>query len=140
MDINIQISVVLWTIICFVLLMLILHFLLLKPMLAHLDKRKARIDNAKAKQLNDNKLVEDLMENAKKSAKLEQEQANIDAQNNIQEFQALAEQEIKKASCDEQAKSSELRLALKDEKVALEKTLDESALRLAKLFISEFVS
>lgn len=46
---NIQVSVVLWTIICFVLLMLILHNLLFKPVLKVLDARREKIENAAAK-------------------------------------------------------------------------------------------
>ena len=46
---NIQVSVVLWTIICFVLLMLILHNLLFKPVLKVLDARREKIVNAAAK-------------------------------------------------------------------------------------------
>ncbi len=46
---NIQLSVVLWTIICFVLLMLILRNLLFKPVLKVLDERREKIENAAAK-------------------------------------------------------------------------------------------
>ena len=46
---NIQLSVVLWTIICFVLLMLILHNLLFKPVLKVLDARREKIENVAAK-------------------------------------------------------------------------------------------
>lgn len=45
---NIQLSISIWTVICFILLMLILHFWLLKPLLQLMDKRQARIDAAKA--------------------------------------------------------------------------------------------
>lgn len=48
---NIQLSVVLWTIICFVLLMLILHNLLFKPVLKVLDARREKIENAAAKKV-----------------------------------------------------------------------------------------
>ena len=46
---SIQISVTLWTIICFVLLMLILHHLLFKPVLKVIDDRRARLRNAAMK-------------------------------------------------------------------------------------------
>lgn len=46
---NIQISVTIWTVICFVLLMLILHNWLFKPVLKMLDSRREKIANAKAK-------------------------------------------------------------------------------------------
>lgn len=46
---NIQSSVIVWTIICFVLLMLILHNLLFKPVLKVMDDRRLHIENAKKK-------------------------------------------------------------------------------------------
>lgn len=46
---NIQLSVLIWTVICFLLLMLILHFFLFKPVLKVLDERKARIQKAQEK-------------------------------------------------------------------------------------------
>lgn len=46
---NIQISVAIWTVICFVLLMVILRNLLFKPVLKVMDDRKKRIEKATAK-------------------------------------------------------------------------------------------
>ncbi len=46
---NIQISVIIWTVICFVALMLILRNLLFKPLLDVMDKRNERLANARKK-------------------------------------------------------------------------------------------
>lgn len=46
---NIQISVIIWTVICFVLLMVILRNLLFKPLLKVMDERSARLENARKK-------------------------------------------------------------------------------------------
>lgn len=46
---NIQISITVWTVICFCLLMVVLRFLVFKPVLALLDSRKQRIAAAKEK-------------------------------------------------------------------------------------------
>ena len=46
---TVQISITLWTIICFVLLMIILHNLLFKPVLRVMDARREKIENAAAK-------------------------------------------------------------------------------------------
>ena len=46
---TVQLSVTLWTVICFCLLMLILHNLLFKPVLKVMDDRKSRIDKANEK-------------------------------------------------------------------------------------------
>ena len=46
---TIQISVLIWTIICFLLLMLVLHFLLFQPVLKLLDQRRERVRSAASK-------------------------------------------------------------------------------------------
>ena len=46
---TIQLSVTVWTVLCFCLLMLILHHLLFKPVLGVMDARKERIARANAK-------------------------------------------------------------------------------------------
>ncbi len=46
---NIQLSVVIWTVICFLVLMLILHNLLFKPVLALFDRRREKIKAAEKK-------------------------------------------------------------------------------------------
>lgn len=46
---TIQISVVIWTVICFVALMLILRNLLFKPLLDVMDRRSERLENARKK-------------------------------------------------------------------------------------------
>lgn len=46
---NIQLPVVIWTVICFLILMLVLKFLLFKPLLEIMDKRKERTARAEEK-------------------------------------------------------------------------------------------
>lgn len=46
---TVQLSVTVWTVICFILLMLILHNLLFKPVLKVMDARRDRISRAKQK-------------------------------------------------------------------------------------------
>ena len=64
---NIQVSVMVWTVICFLLLVLILQKLLFAPMLRMMDARTARIAAAK-KRHEDN-------ENAEKAAKAAADEA-----------------------------------------------------------------
>lgn len=72
---TIQISVSIWTIICFLLLMVILHFLLFKPILKVMDERKARIENAAKKKAENERL-----ENEYASMVVEEEKAFQEAQ------------------------------------------------------------
>ena len=46
---NIQLSVIIWTVICFSLLMLILSNWFLRPVLAVLDQRRKKLNDARAK-------------------------------------------------------------------------------------------
>ena len=54
---SIQISVIIWTVICFLLLMLILKNWLFKPVLEIMEKRQTRIQQAKEKQLEAQRLT-----------------------------------------------------------------------------------
>lgn len=54
---SIQISVIIWTVICFLLLMLILNNWLFKPVLEVMEKRRDRIEKAKQKQLEAQRLT-----------------------------------------------------------------------------------
>ena len=58
MIINIQLSVIIWTVICFFLLVLIVSKLLLKPVLEILDKRRKNLEEARAKEAEYAKLAE----------------------------------------------------------------------------------
>ncbi len=54
---SIQISVTIWTVICFILLMLILNNLLFKPVLEIMDKRREKIAAAKEKKTERERLI-----------------------------------------------------------------------------------
>lgn len=72
---TIQLSVTIWTIICFVLLMLILHFLLFQPVLKVMDDRRARIEKAAQKKAENERL-----ESEYASMLIEQEKAYLEEQ------------------------------------------------------------
>lgn len=72
---TIQFSVTLWTVICLVLLMLILHNLLFKPMLRVMDARREKIDKAAAK-----KAEWEKAEREYEMVRLEKEAAFLDEQ------------------------------------------------------------
>lgn len=101
---NIQVSVVLWTVICFVLLMLILHNLLFKPVLRVLDARREKIENAAAKKAEWEKAGQ---ENAAMLAEREK-QFNIERQRQIKEEIEAIRQDSKNSV--ELAKEARLRL------------------------------
>ena len=77
---SIQISVIIWTVICFLLLMLILHNWLFKPVLDVMEKRRNRIEKAKEKQLEVQRLTEEYEKKLQehKLAFLKEQKANAD--------------------------------------------------------------
>ena len=94
---SIQPSVVVWTVICFVLLMIILKNLLFKPVLEVLDKRKEKIDAA-AKKLRD---IESIT--AENERRLASEKARAEAESvaaakeKVQQIQSQGKKEIQNA-------------------------------------------
>jgi len=101
---TIQLSVVIWTIINFILLMLILHFLLYKPVLKVMDERKKRIASAKEK-----KEAIDKLESEYESMLVEEEKAFLEAQQKeIEEEIETIRLETKKAV--EEAREERLQL------------------------------
>ena len=84
---SIQISVIIWTVICFLLLMLILKNWLFKPVLEVMEKRRNRIEKANEKQLEAQRLTvehEKVLED-QKSAFLKEQKIKADEEiENIQ--------------------------------------------------------
>ncbi len=95
---NIQIDVLIWTVINFCLLYAVLRFLLFKPMLANMDKRNTKIAEAKKRR--------DDAESAREKAKTEREKARIDA---AAQRRAEEQEELRRVAedCAEQRANAE---------------------------------
>ncbi len=94
---SIQLSVIIWTVICFLLLMVILRNWLFKPVLEIMDKRRARIENAREKQLEVQRLVDEheKMIAEKKIASEKAKKAEISAE--IERIQEESKKQISSA-------------------------------------------
>lgn len=94
---NIQPSVIVWTVICFLLLTVILKNLLFTPVLKMLDSRKEKIEKAEQK-LRD---IENITsENEKRIAEEKvraEAQATADAKETVQQIQTRGKKEIENA-------------------------------------------
>ena len=86
---SIQISVIIWTVICFLLLMLILKNWLFKPVLEVMEKRRNRIEKAKEKQLEIQRL------SAEHESMLAEQKKTF-----LKEQKAKADMEIEKIQAD----------------------------------------
>ena len=94
---NIQPSVIVWTVICFLLLMVILKNLLFTPVLKMLDSRKAKVEAAD-KKLRDIESIE--AENTKRIAaeKIRAEAESVaEAKEKVQQIQSQGKKEIENA-------------------------------------------
>lgn len=114
---TIQISIAIWTVICFILLMIILRNFLFKPVLKVLDDRKRRLEKARLKEKEQIKIAKEnemfiltqKAEFAKKKEQLAKEAAdNINAQGKLQIEEAqkkrISDVDKYRASMDESYK------------------------------------
>lgn len=137
---NIQISVIIWTVICFFLVMLILRNLLFRPMLAMMDKRAKRIADAKEKQKADEIKEKDAIAAMEKSVIEQNEQAKADAERKITEEKISAEQELEELQNKEQEACDAYRAELEAEKESLNAQISKEVKRLGEIFVSGFIS
>lgn len=95
---NIQIDVLIWTVINFCLLYAVLRFLLFKPMLEFMDKRNDKISSAKKRRAD--------AETAREAALASREQARLDA---ITKQRKDEEEELRRVAeeCAEQRANAE---------------------------------
>ena len=136
---TIQLSVLVWTIICFVLLMLILHYLLFQPVLKVMDDRKARIRNAARKKAEHESLAE---KNA--AALREKEAARLAAQRKQIKEQIetirLDRKKAVEAANDERLRAvDDCRQQAEDERVEILITLSAHASELAVAFAESVI-
>lgn len=114
---TIQISIAIWTVICFILLMIILRNFLFKPVLKVLDDRKQRLENARLKEkeqirkAEENKalILKQQAEYAQKKEQMAKEAAeNLNAQGKLQIEEAqkkrISDVDKYRASMDESYK------------------------------------
>ena len=101
---TLQPSLIIWTVICFCVLMFILNKLLFKPLLAFMDARKEKVAKARER-------AEEIMrERSERSAALQAvREAELLAESEkrskeIEQFKAFAENELKNAESENRAK------------------------------------
>lgn len=137
---TIQLSVLIWTIICFCLLMLILNKMLFGPMLKFMDARQEKIDRAREKQKSDAQAIAD--------AEKAQEEALVDAKRRQLALNASVAEQAKgasEASLEEARRQSEMEIAafakaLEQESSELKTKLDAGIDSLAVTFADRLVS
>lgn len=131
---NIQLPIILWTIICFLILMAVLRNLLFKPVLKLLDDRKKKLQDA------ENKLKEEnaLFEEHKKRLAIIEEDAKIQRDNYIKSeleiIRVKTKDEIEKAKADRLKNTEEYKLQTEDEKKKVIEVYNKSSEEIVKAF------
>jgi len=131
---NIQLSVTVWTVICFIVLMIILRNLLFKPVLKVMDERRERIKNAhKKKDEYDRINAEHEAILAKKQAEfaqLQQEQQKKD----LDSINAAVKKAVETAREERIAIVDQFRISSAQEQEKILAALNEHADELSLLF------
>ena len=137
---TVQLSVLLWAVICFCLCIVILDRLLFKPIFAVMDKRRERIEAAAEKKA------------AYEKAAVEAEKAMAQyREDEAKKILALAAEEINRAKLEAEAleaealrslekRNAEYGIELKEQAGQIEKDMDASIDKLAQAYISALVS
>ncbi len=137
---NIQFSVVIWTVICFLLMMVVLKFLLFKPVLELLDNRKKKIAAAQAKK-DEIRLLE---EEHGKRLELLAEDAKIQRENLIKSelelIRVKSKQDTEEARAVRLVHTDEYRCNAEKEKDEIKKNFALSSEEIAKTFAERLVS
>lgn len=136
---TIQLSVLVWTIICFVLLMLILHHLLFHPVLKVMDDRKARIRSAAEKKAEHERIAE---QNAavlreKEAARLAARRRQIKEQ--IEAIRLDGKKAVEAANDERLRAVDDYRQQTEDERVEILITLSAHAAELAAAFAESVI-
>ncbi len=137
---TVQLSVLIWTVICFCLLIVILHNLLFKPLFLVMDKRNEKIEEAKRKKLGEQKALEERLaaeqSMREKTAKLDSERCA----KRIAEAHSSAERLVRTAKAEQyrltDARSAELNAQIN----TLGEELDKGVDSLASAYISKLLS
>ncbi len=131
---NIQLSVTVWTIICFVLLMIILHNLLFKPVLKVMDERRERIKRAHEKKAELERISTEheamLEQKQAEFAQLQQEQQRKD----LDSINAAVKKAVEKAREERITLVDDYRVRSAQEQEDILAALNEHADELSLLF------
>lgn len=136
---NIQLSVLLWTIICFCLMMLILNKLLFKPLLAVMDARQAKIDDAREKKESHARLFAQAEQDMAEHLALQEKQWAENAAQEVAAARDDAKIRLETAQKQSEQDLEAYRQALTDESAELKLKLDAGMDALASAFVDRLV-
>lgn len=137
---SIQISVIVWTVICFLLLMLILKNWLFKPVLEVMEKRQVRIQQAKDKQLEIQCLIakhKKMLEDQKLAFEKEQK---IKVNEEIESIQLHSKQRVEAAKATRLSSYETYREECAKEYSRILSTAEKSTEQIAEIFTERLIN
>ncbi len=137
---SIQLSVVLWAIICFIVLMLILKYMLFNPLLSVMDEREKRVALARSAAEELNSMQKQREEQLKQEQKQKYDQALLTAEQEYNSAVAAAEEKISAEHTKKQHIVAEYSEALRAEHEGISAELGDKAEELAVIFVEDFLS
>ena len=136
---TIQLSVSIWTIICFVLLMVILHNLLFKPVLEVMDARKARIEKAAQKKVENERLENEYAAMLVKQEKAFYEEQKKQIKKEVEEIRLNTKKELKEAKEERLRMVDAYRVQAKEEQEEILRFLNVHSGELAEAFANSII-
>ena len=133
---NIQLSVTVWTVICFVALMLILHFLLLKPVLKVMDDRRRRIQDAAEKKAEHERLSQEYALRLEEQKAARESAQRLQAETEIEKIRAKGKKAVEAAKEDCIREVDDYRLRVDAEHTEILRILNDRKDKLAAIFAS----
>lgn len=137
---NIQISVVIWTVICFMFLMLILKNLLFTPVLRMLDSRKEKIDAAREKKAEIERLTAENQKYIQEQKELDLEARKSSAKVRAQEIQSEGKKKIEAAQRESLNEINAYRDSISDECEKIVKSVAPEMETVTEIFVNNIIS
>lgn len=131
---TVQISVTVWTILCFLALMLILDRVLFRPLLAFMDKRQDKIDAARRLREEDRQKREEILRAREEERLAAEKQAVADAAAALEAARRESARRIAEKKADNERRLAEERAALEEESRAIQKALEPTIGKLSAVF------
>ena len=137
---TVQLPVLLWTVICFGALILILYFLLFKPMLSLMDRREERISRANEREEENRRALAEAQQALERFR--EEEKAHIDALSAkaLSDAKTDADRLTADAAKENAALTERRREELKQESAEIRGVLDNNTEELARAWLSSLIS
>lgn len=137
---SIQLSVIIWTVICFLLLMLILHNWLFKPVLEVMEKRRNRIEKAKEKQLEAQRISAEHEQKLAEQKKAFEKEQKVKADMEIERIHADSKKSVEAAKTMRLSTYETYREECAKEYSRILATAEKSTEQIAEIFAERLIT